>query len=204
MVYFLMLALAPVTVYVHGRVGFRWCMFIASVLYTFSLCVTPFMTDLNVLFLTYSIPFGFALSLVVTLSVVTQREYFSKYFGLAVGVRFSANAIGAVVVSFILPIVLAELGYKMTFISLLVFAPMILCYGLVARHHVHQDTELRKRDGKSTINLYKEFLQDKSFTTCLVAIAMFFSTCFIPMIFLVSKKIVLGLFFVQEIVIDCF
>jgi nitrate/nitrite transporter NarK len=144
------------------------------------------MTDLNVIFLTYSIPLGFSLSLITTLSVVTQREYFSKYFGLAVGLRFSANAIGAVVVSFILPIVLAELGYKMTFISLLVFAPMILCYGLVARHHVHQDTELRKRDGKSTINLYKEFLQDKSFTTCLVAIAMFFSTCFIPTIFLVN------------------
>ena len=198
MVFFLALALSPVAVYVHERVGFRWCMFIASVLYAFSLCVTPFMTDLNVVFLTYSIPFGCSLSLVSTLSVITLREYFSKYFGFATGLRFSGNATGSVAISFVLPIILAETGYKMTFVSLLVFAPIILCYGFVARHHhVHQDTELRKTDGKSAINLYKEFLQDRSFTICLIAIGMYFFTSFIPTIFLVSRKIVLVLFFYQ-------
>ena len=193
MVYFLALALSPIAVYVHERVGFRWCMFIASLLYAFSLCVTPFMTDLNIVFLTYSIPFGCSLSLVSTLSVITLREYFSKYFGFAVGLRFGANAIGSVAVSFVLPIILAEVGYKMTFVSLLVFAPIVLCYGFVARHHhMHQDTELRKRDRKSAINLYKEFLQDKSFTICLIAIGMYFFTCFIPLIFLVRYAVTLG------------
>ena len=193
-IFFLGRALSPIVVYIHRRVGFRWCMFISSVLYAFSLCVTPFMTDINIVFLTYSIPFGSSLSILATLSVITQREYFSKYFGFAVGVRFSANSIGAVVMTFILPIILAELGYKMTFVSLLVFAPIILCYGFVGRHHVHQDTESTERSGKSVINLYKEFLQDKSFTISLVAIAMYFFTCYIPIVFMVSLKIVLLLF----------
>ena len=193
MVFFLALALSPIVVYVHGRVGFFWCMFIASVLYGFSLCVTPFMTNMNVVFLTYSIPFGCSLSLVTNLSVITLREYFSKYFGFAVGVRFSANALGTVVVSFTVPIILAELGYKMTFVSLLAVAPIVFCYGFVARHHVRQDTELRKRSEKSVINLYKEFLQDKSFAICLVAIGMYFFTCYIPMIFMVSENFFFGI-----------
>jgi nitrate/nitrite transporter NarK len=152
------------------------------------------MTNISIVFLTYSIPFGSSLSIVATLSVITQREYFSKYLGFAVGVRYSANSIGAVVVSFILPIIFAALGYKMTFVSLLVFAPIILCYGFVGRHHVHQDTESTERSGKSVINLYKEFLQDKSFTISLVAIAMYFFTCYIPIVFMVSLKIVFLLF----------
>ena len=198
MVFFLALALSPIVVYIHRRVGFRWCMLISSVLYAFSICVTPFMTDINIVFLTYSIPFGSSLSFVITLSVITQREYFSKYFGFAVGVRFSANSIGAVVISFILPIIFVELGYKMTFASLLVFAPIILCYGFVGRHHVDQDTELTERSGKSVINLYKEFIQDKSFTISLVAIAMYLFTCLVPMIFMVSMKIVLVLVFANK------
>ena len=186
-VYFLALVLSPLVVYINGLVGFRWCMFISSALFCFSLCVTPFMTNTTLIFCTYSIPLGCALSVISTLTITTQREYFDKYFGLAVGVRFSANSIGAIVISIILPIILAEFGYKMTFFSLLVFAPILLFYGLVARHHVRQVqvTEM-KRCGKSVTSLYKEFLRDKSFTVSLIGTTMYCFTCLIPLIFMVS------------------
>lgn len=187
-VFFLSLSLAPVVVYIYRRVGFRWCMFITSVLFGFAVCVTPFMTNLNMVFVTFSIPFGSAMSFIFTLSVTTQREYFDKYFGFAVGVRFCANSLGSVVLSFILPIILAELGYKMTFLSLLVIVPIILCYGFVARHRIPQDTDITKRNRKSLVFLYKELLQDKSFTITVLALTIYFFPCFIPLIFMVSTN----------------
>lgn len=189
MVFILAFMLSPVVVYIYRRIGFRCCMFISSVLYGFSLCVTPFMTNLNIVFFTFSIPFGIALSFANILSITTQREYFDKYFGFAVGVRFCANSLGSVVLSFILPIILAALGYKMTFLSMLVIVPIILFYGFVARNHTHQETGARElQNGKSVILLYKEILRDKSFTTCLSGLTIFFLICFVPMIFMVSTN----------------
>ena len=121
------------------------------------------------------------------LSIVSLRQYFSKYFGFAVGVRFAANSIGAVVVSFILPSLFSELGYKITFLSLLVIAPIVVCYGCVSRHDTRE--EVRNPDRKSIVHLYKQFLQDKSFTICMAAIGTYFLTCFIPLIFMVCMKI---------------
>ena len=170
---------------IHARIGFRWCMFISSVLYCFALSVTPFITNMNIVFFTYSLPLGAATSIIGILTITTQQEYFSKYFGFAIGVRFGANSIGTVVISFILPIILDDLGYQMTFLSLLGLAPLLICYGFIGRHRSVQDTE--KRNMKSLINLYKEFLQDKSFTICLIAVATYFLTCLIPLVFMVSQ-----------------
>ncbi|XP_028397681.1 monocarboxylate transporter 4-like [Dendronephthya gigantea] len=192
-IFFLALALTPLVVYIHRRAGFRWCMLITSILFSFSLCLTPFMTNTILIFFTYSIPFGCVLSVISTLTIITQREYFSKYFGLAVGVRFSANAIGAMVVSIILPIILAEFGYKMTFFSMLVFTPVLLLYGLVARHQAQQ-VQVRETEkcGESVTSLYKEFFQDKSFTVSLIGVTMFTFTCLIPLIFMVRYGVTLG------------
>lgn len=164
-------------------------MLISSVFYGFSVSVTPFITKVNLVFLTYSILLGVAGSFLATLSIITQQEYFSKYFGFAIGVRFSANSLGAMVISFALPITFAELGYKVTFLCLLVFAPLILCYGFVARHQAVKDTDIN-RSKKSIIDIYREILQDKSFTVCLVGSALYFSTCIIPMVFMVSTQII--------------
>ena len=192
MVFFLALSFSPVVVYIYQRVGFRWCMIITSVVFGFSVCVTPFMTNLNIVFFTFSIPFGIATSFLFTLTVTSQREYFDKYFGFAVGVRYCGNSLGSVVLSFILPIILAELGYKMTFLSLLAIVPIILCYGFVARHHVPKDTDIRKRNGKSVILIYKELLRDKSFAISVCALTIFFFPCYLPLVFMVNTDKMFG------------
>ena len=188
---FLIFALAPVVVYLYTRFGFRWCMFISSVFYCLSHVITPFVLNMNFIFLTYAIPIGISISFISTLSIITQREYFSKYFGFAIGVRYSANALGSVVMSLILPIAFDGIGFKHTFLSMLSLLPFVLFYGLVFRH---PDTDIRSyKYEKSTKNIYWEFLRDKSFTLSLVGIALYMFCSTIPHILMVSVRIDLTL-----------
>ena len=189
---FLIFALAPVVVYIYNRFGFRWCMFIASVFYCLSLIITPFVPNMNFVFLTYAIPTGISISFISTLSIVTQREHFSKYFGFAIGVRYSASALGSVVMSFILPLAFNGMGFKNTLLSLIAFLPFILCYGLVSRHQV-TDVDIRSyKYQKSTKNIYWEFLQDRTFTLSLVGVALYLLCSTIPFIFMVRYGMTLG------------
>ena len=179
-----MFALAPFVVYLHNRIGFRWCMLISSVFYCSSLVVTPFVQNMNYVFLTFSIPFGISTSFISVLSVVTQREYFSKYYGLAIGLRYSANALGSVVISLILPFVFDEIGFKHTFLALISLSLFILCYGFASRHQVTSHRSYKNK--KSTKKIYWEFLQDKSFTFSLVGILLFMFCILIPHLLMVS------------------
>ena len=184
---FLIFALAPVVVYMYSRLGFFWCMLTSSVFYCLSLAITPFVPNMNFVFLTFSIPTGISISFFSTLSIITQREYFSKYFGFAVGVRYSANALGSVVMSFILPFAFNGMGIKHTLLSMLALLPFILCYGLVVRHQV---IDIRSyKNEKSTKELYWELLQDRSFTLSLVGIALYLFCSTVPHIFMVSIRL---------------
>lgn len=187
MVYFLAMGLSPLVVYIHERISFRWCMFIASLLFCFSMSITPFLNNFYLVLFGFSVPFGLSISFVSTLSVVTQREYFSKHFGLAVGLRYTANAVGTIVLSFILPIILSDLGYKMTFLSLLIFSPVPIVFGMVARHQPRSSSDKNVR--ASVFSLWREFLQDKSFALNLMAVAIYFLICFVPLIYMVSIKL---------------
>ena len=168
----------------HSRIGFRWCMLICSFLCGFSFILTPFVPNIEFVYLTYSIPIGISLSFISTLSVITLREYFSKFFGFAIGIRYGAGALGAAVISLILPFVFDGIGVKPAFFSMLSFLPIMLSYGLVSRHHL-TDTRLH-RNKKSTKDIYWEFVHDRSFTICLAGILLYMMSCTIPTIFMVS------------------
>ena len=174
-------------VYLHNRLGFRWCMLISSIFYCSSLLATPFVPNMNYVFLTFSIPIGISTSFISVLSIITQREYFSKYYGLAIGLRYSANALGSVVISFILPLTLDRIGFKHTLLSMIALSPFILCYGLVSRHQV---TDYRSyKNEKSTKKIYCEFLQDRSFILSLSGIVLFMGCSMIPHLLMVSQTL---------------
>ena len=160
-------------------------MLISSIFYCSSLLATPFVPNMNYVFLTFSIPIGISTSFISVLSIITQREYFSKYYGLAIGLRYSANALGSVVISFILPLTLDRIGFKHTLLSMIALSPFILCYGLVSRHQV---TDYRSyKNEKSTKKIYCEFLQDRSFTLSLSGIVLFMGCSMIPHLLMVSQ-----------------
>ena len=187
-VFFLLFALSPVVVYLYNRLGFGWCMFISSIFYSLSLIITPFVPNMNFVFLTYSIPSGISTSFLSTLSVVILREYFSKYFGIAISIRYSANAFGAIVLSFTLPFVFDGLGFEHTLLSMLTLTPFILFYGLMVSLRQVTDIQRRNNTEKSMKNIYWEFFQDKSFVLNLAGMAFYMFCCLIPNVFMVSKK----------------
>ncbi|XP_028397750.1 monocarboxylate transporter 12-like [Dendronephthya gigantea] len=189
-VFFLIFGFAPVVVSVHNRFGFRWCMFISCFFYCLSFLITPFVENMNIIFLTFSIPIGLSISMISTLSVTTQREYFSKYYGSAICIRYGATALGTVVVSFVLPFVFDGVGYKNTFLCMLAFLPVIVCYGLVSRDQV-TNIESHKNE-KSTKKIYLELLQDKTFTLGLAGIALQMLSITIPHVFMVRYGMTLG------------
>jgi MFS family permease len=186
---FLIFALAPVVVYMYNRYGFRWCMFVSSIFYCLSHIITPFVQNMNFVFLTYAIPSGISMSIISTLSIITQREYFNKYFGLAIGVRYSANALGTMVMAYILPFAFNGMGFKHTFLCMVAFSPIILCYGLASRHTVKAVDISSYKCQKSTKNIYWELLQDRTFTLSLAGIALYLLCSIIPFIFMVSKNL---------------
>lgn len=124
------------------------------------------------------------MSIISILSVTTQREYFSKYFGSAICVRYSATALGSVVVSFALALAFDGIGYKYTFLCMLAFLPATLCYGLVSRNQVTNKEPCKNE--KSTKKIYWELLQDKTFTFGLTGIALQMLSETIPNILMVS------------------
>ena len=190
LVFFLMLVLAPLVVYIYHRLGFRWCMVISSFFYVLTFLVTPFMPNLNFLFISYSIPFGIVMSFVGTLSITTQRKYFDKYYGFAVGVRYCSNSIGAIAFSFTLPIIIQAIGVEKTFLYLLVLTPVFLCSALAYLSNV-DDTQTdisRSTEPLTRRNIYYEFLQDKSFLIYLASSGVFFFSIIIPMVYMVSQK----------------
>ena len=150
------------------------------------------MPNLNFLFISYSIPFGIAASVVATLSITTQRKYFDKYYGFAVGVRFCSNSLGGIAFSFTLPIIIQAIGVEKTFLSLLVLTPVFLCSALAYLSNV-DDTQTdhdisRNTEPLTRRNIYYEFLQDKSFLLYLASSGVFFFSINIPMVYMVSQK----------------
>ena len=167
-------------------------MVISSFFYVLAFLVTPFMPNLNFLFISFSIPFGIVVSFVGTLSITTQRKYFHKYYGFAVGVRYCSNSLGAIAFSFTLPIIIQAIGVEKTFLSLLVLTPVFLCSALAYLSNV-DDTQTdhdisRNTEPLTRRNIYYEFLQDKSFLLYLASSGVFFFSINIPMVYMVSQK----------------
>ena len=99
-------------VYLFRSFGLRCVMFAAAILTSFCFVTTPHMSNLDFLFLTYSIPFGFACGFHECVTVVTLREFFDKYLGLATGIRYAVSSAGPMLFSFLIPIIYDVAGWN--------------------------------------------------------------------------------------------
>ena len=164
-------------------------MVIAGCSYVFAFLTTPFVPSLNYMFFTYSIPFVITMSFVAQLTIRTQKDYFDKHYGKAMGVRFSGVSLGVIVMSYILPIIYDQLAFKGTLLALLGFSPLFVIFALVSR--TSPDRTINQSSGQgflsNKINIYRELLQDNSFVLCFSGTTTFFLICFADMIFMVNN-----------------
>ncbi len=172
-------------------------MFASAILTVLAFISTPNIPKIEYIFLTFSIPFGIATGFHECVSVVSLREYFSKQLGLATGIRYTANAIGPMVFSYLIPIIFDLVGWHtlMTCFSGcgLMFAVYAMSYKPlpIVEEDDSSDVMLHptRKENKVEIDLLqvtKSLLKDKRILMFLTGNALFSVVEYIPNIFMVS------------------
>ena len=183
-------------VYLYRYFGLRRVMFVCAAIVVLVFIITPIMPSLELIFLTYSIPFGIVTGMHESISVVSLREYFSKKLGLATAVRYVGNATGPMVFSYLIPIIYESAGWhKMMscFSALgLVFIVFAVCYKPFPRMHEKQDSSAMlhtKQENYTKMNLLqatKWLLKDKRALMVLAGVALFSVVEYTPNMFMVG------------------
>lgn len=187
--------LYPFALQLRYKFGIRATVLFAGVLLLPSFILSPMVHTLNLFFLTFSVPFSVAGSIIACATFTTILEHFDKYRGVAFGVRLGSNALGTVLYSIILPVLLTEIGWKRTFWILIGICFITICYALL-----HNDTPstsdcsrcnsdeegLPKVLTKDDIRTYYRLLRNKECIVFLVANTIFSSVVFMPPVFMVS------------------
>ena len=153
------------------------------------------MPSLDLIFLTYSVAFGIGTGFFDCFSIITLREYFDKYLGLATAIRFASIGIGVMMYNFILPILFDTIGWKKTFFALsaLLGMPCFACamvnhsiesHGQESRQLIEEDKALEIKTSKKT-ETSNGFLRNRTYLFLLIGNVPFVFVVLSPAIFLV-------------------
>ena len=192
--------LYPLSLRMRYRYGIRTTVICAGVLLLPVFILSPMVPKMYYLFLTFSAPIAIAGSVIGCATFTTIKECFDSYQGVAFGVRSSMNALGTVVFSFVLPILLSELGWQRTFWILTGISFITICYALV--YHGSGTSEdypserifsvstvislHTKEFSKDDLSIYYRLLKSKKLLVFLLAHTVFVFVIFMPPVFMVS------------------
>ena len=155
--------------------------------------------SMDLLFVTFSTPVAVACSVISCATVTTITECFERHQGVAFGIRSSMNALGTVMFSFVLPILLSELDWQRTFWILAGISFITICYaflyndaGKIENHRTERVCSVstvisvhNKEFSKEDFRIYRELLQNKELLVYLMAHAVFAIVVFMPPVFMV-------------------
>ncbi|XP_062581636.1 monocarboxylate transporter 10-like [Saccostrea cucullata] len=100
------------------RIGIRPTAFFGALLGAIGLFSSAFITQLELLYLTYGLLLGSGGGFIYATSLVILGHYFKKHIGLANGIVAFGSSAYTMIMSIVLPISLENLGIKYTFIIL--------------------------------------------------------------------------------------
>ena len=132
--FFLVCFAYPLAIFLRRHFGTRPMILCATFLIVFSFVSTPFMPNLNLLFLTFSIPFGIGSGVLECLSIVTLREHFERNLGLATGIRSACVSTIGILYNYLLPIVFDAIGWRKTFFALSSLGATCVVYVIAYRN----------------------------------------------------------------------
>ena len=170
--------------------------------------LTPLMPTMNLLFLTFSIPYGITCSIIYCAVFTTILEYFDRRRGTAFGVVIGCNALGTTMYSFFLPVLMNRVGWKETSWILTGMSFICVIFALVYRKPESrrqcsvngEDVEVKLNGKKMEVNLkectlededdhlrtYCQLLKNKRFLMSLISFVSFTSVALMPSVFMVS------------------
>ena len=132
--FFLVCFAYPLAIFLRRHFGTRPMILCATFLIVFSFVSTPFMPNLNLLFLTFSIPFGIGSGVLECLSIVTLREHFERNLGLATGIRSAWISSTGILYTYLLPIFFNAIGWRKTFFALSSLGAACVVYVIAYRN----------------------------------------------------------------------
>lgn len=197
--------LFPISLRMRYKYGIRKTVLFAGALLVPLFLFSPMVPNMDLLFLTFSIPIAISCSIIGCATFTTIIECFEKHQGMAFGIRSSMNALGTVIFSFVLPILLSELGWKWTFWILTGVSFITICYAFV--YNNAGDTEEYPRErvcsvstvislpakefSKNDLAIYGKLLKSKKLLVFLAAHTVFVFVVFMPPVFMVSFPLIL-------------
>ena len=190
--------LYPFAMRMRYKFGIRATVLFAGVLLLPLFILSPMVPTMNLLFLTFSIPFAISGSIIDCATFTTILKYFEKYKGVAFGTRLGSNALGTIMYSFIFPILLTEIGWERTFWILIGICFITMCYGLLHNDSPSaSDCTVGTPDGdvmpkditQDDVQIYYRLLKNKECIVFLTANTIFCSVVFMPPVFMVSLRL---------------
>ena len=190
------LFLYPFTLRIRRKFGIRTSVLIAGALMLPLFLASPMVPSMDFLFLTFSVPFAIAASLVGCATLTTILDYFDKFQGVAFGVRLSASSLGAIMFSYLIPILLEEIGWQRTFWILTGICFVTMCFALAYNdtkcpcdhpaNNNNNEEMVQKIDERK---IYSRLLKNKEYLVYLIANTVFSSVVFMPPVFMVSYSL---------------
>ena len=192
--------LYPISLRLRYKYGIRATVLCAGALLLPIFIFSPMVPNMDLLFLTFSMPTAIACSVIGCATFTTIKECFDRHEGVAFGIRSSMNALGTVMFSFVLPILLVELDWQRTFWILAGISFITICYAFM-----YNDAETTngypservcsvstvislptKEFSKNDLSIYWKLLKNKQLLLFLTAHTVFAVVVFMPPVFMVS------------------
>lgn len=184
---FMLFFFCPLSSYLTERYGARVVTMAGGMLMSTGLLASSFMQELNILYLTYGIVFGFGTSLAYLPTLVMVGQYFEKRRSLATGIATCGSNAGALSLAILQEVILRKHGWRNVFRFNSAFSLLVIMCGVIFRPIIPVTTRITpsvaSKGFKKTMGL---LMHNKKFILwCIASTAGTFGY-FIPHVHLVS------------------
>lgn len=171
------------------RYGARAVTMAGGMLMSIGLFASSFVTHLNLMYLTYSVIFGFGTALAYLPTLVMVGQYFEKRRSLATGIATCGSNTGALSLAIIQEVILKKHGWRNVFrftgsFSLLVIVCGVIFRPFVKEHAIHKP--MIKWSLKKKVVL---LMRNRQFLLWCIATTIGCFGYFIPHVHLVSTRL---------------
>ena len=147
---------------------------------------TSLMNSVNYMYVTYGVLIGISGSLVYAPAIASIPELFVKHVSIATGIGSTGAMTGLIFFSFVLPILIDELGWRKALWCVAAIGPLISLIGFtLPRSTVAQDSACDE-DKQEAKEPWWKLVKKKSYLLLSISIFLFSLVDFVPLYIVVS------------------
>lgn len=183
----------PIASSLCQRYGCRLVASVGGLIGVLGLLLTSFTENIYVIYLTYSVLWGFGSSMNYAPTLLVLGEYFDKHLALANGIVTSGSGIGTLAMGPFYDFILSNMGWKTMLRILCGFSFAMLLSALMYRPLPTKYKRASRKHEKRPKLFDPSVWRMKSFVFWVVSMSLFFIGYFIPFIHLPNHAMNLGI-----------